>query len=849
MKKVTFNKNSTVLSLFSTPILIFIFIFLFVGLLALPSVFGMISSDGSYKSPTSDGSYKAPTVDKSYTSPKSDKSYTTPKSDNSYEKPVTGSGLEKVVSDNNFKKVISDNNFTTPVSGPGLIDLVVGSGYITPDSVNVSVRNDTDSTLIDVQPHNFSVGFNESKGGVNETIPVINQSVVNESSEEIKKDLPHGPIDTSLVGRWALYSEAIYFKDGGFKFAQTTNADLTLRRDGTWRYGKIQGTWEVLPIIDSDWEKWGIKNKFTQKLVLHNWNNGEADGPIELTSFGAKYLWAVYDAGPPEVKSPAQIWDKFSPAPAREGDETFSELNLIGRWSINSQGKSTSPILEIKEDKSWVFGTSKGTWSVAPIGEKDWDKWILPNSKATHKMMMVNWNKKDADGPIELSGGQVRDFEISYMVGDAAESKRERLQFIPLKEDKIFLTVQVKGKGVVSSKEKMIECGAKCSAEYSTDGRVELSAVAEEGWIFSKWSGGCEGDEDVCEVNADRAKTVSAEFIPGCKDNSACALDQACLKSKCSAVQCDCGSVREHSCQKYTCCADTDCSGGKSCDKSAHLCVEKSACREVIKMGDSSEKHDIVFVGDGISNYDTLEKLVLLIMDYPEKYNGVFSVTPFKENKDKFNVWMVNAADYKYDENGEPNHDDYQRFVQGCDMDTVVVITAKTFRPHAFFPTEGASGGAVFLSLGFLGTRGADYAFKNSGRLLLHELGHAIGGLADEYVEYDKGSINLDVVMNCAPDLATAKQKWGDLVGVEGVDYYTGVKDIPGTTYYKNPTMTVPELGYFPDGSDWADGGCSYDWTNIRPTIGSIMNSQFEMKYDYGPVNERELTKKLAVYK
>ncbi len=827
-----------------------LFIFVIIGLLALPSITGMITSDGSYKSPKSDAGYTSPTIDKSYKSVTSDKSY---------EAPTTGPGFKVVKSDDTFKKVISDNNFSAPLTGPGLIDFVIGSGYVTPDSMNVSVGNMTEFNKIGVGLPNYDSEVNQSKEGVNksksvinESKDVINQSLVNGPVEEINKDFPHGPIDTSLVGRWALYSEAIYYKDGEFKFASTTNAELTLRRDGTWRYGSSQGTWEVSPITDSDWEKWGIKNKFTQKLVLHGWPEGiegRADGPIEVTSYGARYLWAVYEAAPPQVKSAAQIWDKFSPAPAREGDDTFSELNIIGRWKINSEGKSTSPILEIKKDKSWVFGTSQGTWSVMPIEEQDWTKWVLPNSKATHKIIMANWNKKDADGPIELSGGQVRFFEVSYLVGLTAEAKRERLQFIPLKEDKNVLSVQIKGKGGVFSKEKMIECGTKCSAEYSTEGRVELTAIAEEGWVFSKWGGGCEGDENVCEVTIDRAKAVLAEFIPGCRDDSVCPLDQACLKSRCSAVQCDCGFVKEHICQKYNCCADTNCGEGRTCDMVTHLCVTKSGCREVMINGDPAAKHDIVFVGDGISDYGILKKLVLLVMDYQNKYNGVFSITPFKENKDKFNVWMVTAPDYMYDESGEPNQEDFQRFVKGCDVDTVVVITGKTYRPYAFFPTQGASGGVVFLSLGFLAPRGADYALKNSGRLLLHELGHAIGGLADEYVEYGKGSSNLESVMNCASDLTTAKKKWGDLVGIESVDYYTGVKDVPGTIYYKSPTMTVPELGYFPDGSDWADGGCSYDWTNIRPTIGSIMNSQFEMKYDYGPVNERELEKKMEMYK
>ena len=148
-----------------------------------------------------------------------------------------------------------------------------------------------------------------------------------------------------------------------------------------------------------------------------------------------------------------------------------------------------------------------------------------------------------------------------------------------------------------------------------------------------------------------------------------------------------------------------------------------------------------------------------------------------------------------------------------------------------------------------MGIRGSDFAAKYSGRLLLHEFGHAFGGLSDEYVEYGKGTRkDIHLLPNCAEDLENAKAKWGDLVGIEGVDFYTGIPDVPGTKYFKNDYVSVPEIGLFPDGSDIGDGGCAYELKNIRPTTSSIMKFQFEMDYDYGPVNERELQRKLDDY-
>ena len=555
---------------------------------------------------------------------------------------------------------------------------------------------------------------------------------------------------------------------------------------------------------------------------------------------------------------------KFAPGPAdpKKEDVIFSEKQLVGKWKMHSQGRyqdevgewvfesDLSRILEIKEDKTWDFGPSKGTWNVLPIEEDDWKRWGVSPYGPAKKIVMDKWNQKGADGPIEANSGQVSFFWVIYTVQYEGKPKPQQYQqkFVPLESDLVRLTIEKEGSGKVSA-ENGIDCGGACAKDYPADAKVTLTVAPDNGWAFLGWSGGCRGIDSTCTVTLDRATTVKAEFAPGCTDDSACSLDQKCENSKCVRVSCECGSVNNHACQPYECCSEEQCGEGMTCSKDIHKCAAESQCREVMINGNPKDKLDIVFVGDGIDDYGKLGSIVNLVMDFDGKYNGVFSVSPFKENKHNFNVWMVIAPDYEYGANGEPVLEDFQRFVQTCERDTVVIPTGKTYRPFAFFPTDGARGGIVYLSLGFLAIRSPEFAIENSGRLLLHELGHAIGGLTDEYVEYGVGSRDLSTVVNCAPNLEAAKERWGDLVGEEEVDYYTGVKGVPGTKYYKSPAATIPELGAFPDGSDWSDGGCSYDWKNIRPTIGSFMNNQFEEGVDYGPVNERQLTKQLEGFK
>jgi hypothetical protein len=94
----------------------------------------------------------------------------------------------------------------------------------------------------------------------------------------------------------------------------------------------------------------------------------------------------------------------------------------------------------------------------------------------------------------------------------------------------------------------------------------------------------------------------------------------------------------------------------------------------------------------------------------------------------------------------------------------------------------------------------------------LHELGHAAFGLKDEYVEKGKGDKSGEP--NCAPDIETAREWWGDLEP-EGAGYYNG---------------------------------CAYLEKNIKPTKKSIMSCNYDGFY-FGPVNERQITKKIEEMK
>lgn len=88
---------------------------------------------------------------------------------------------------------------------------------------------------------------------------------------------------------------------------------------------------------------------------------------------------------------------------------------LVGSWRPYSEAiyydsgtnniiTPVSRYLELKSDGTWAFGSSTGTWSVSSLRSKDWSSWGISSYGPTRKLVLNNWNKGTAAGPIEESG-------------------------------------------------------------------------------------------------------------------------------------------------------------------------------------------------------------------------------------------------------------------------------------------------------------------------------------------------------------------------------------------------------------------------------------------------------------
>ena len=75
------------------------------------------------------------------------------------------------------------------------------------------------------------------------------------------------------------------------------------------------------------------------------------------------------------------------------------------------------------------------------------------------------------------------------------------------------LTVVLTGNGTVSSSDKVISCGSKCTSTYSAGTIVTLTAKAGSNNTFSGWTGACTGTALTCSVTIADAMTVNAQFV------------------------------------------------------------------------------------------------------------------------------------------------------------------------------------------------------------------------------------------------------------------------------------------------------------------------------------------------
>lgn len=237
---------------------------------------------------------------------------------------------------------------------------------------------------------------------------------------------------------------------------------------------------------------------------------------------------------------------------------------------------------------------------------------------------------------------------------------------------------------------------------------------------------------------------------------------------------------------------------------------------KVYYSGESSKKLDIVFLPEGYS-----ENEMQKFKDDCKRFASyLFDYSPFKENKDKINVWGIEAPSKEsgtdipgkniWKQTALNSHFytfDSERYLMTEDYHRVRDIAANAPYDQIFIlvNTEKYGGGAIYNFYSM--TSAYD---KRANQIFIHEFGHGLAGLADEYgndnTYQDMYPTDVEPWEPNLTTLVNFESKWKKLMSPE-----TPIPT-PNEDKYKNV------IGVFEGGGYVAKGV-------YRPTFNSIMNS------------------------
>lgn len=249
---------------------------------------------------------------------------------------------------------------------------------------------------------------------------------------------------------------------------------------------------------------------------------------------------------------------------------------------------------------------------------------------------------------------------------------------------------------------------------------------------------------------------------------------------------------------------------GRKLPRARLSAAEQAADGEVTKVvdnGSTADRLDVVVVGDGY----TAAELDRFHTDAKEKWSEITAVQPYTTYQGLFNVWTVDAVSNESGVSGDPGRDvvrdtalgsyfwcdDIERLL--CiDQDEVDAYVAKA--PEAdlvvVLANSAKYGGAGYNepseTLGYEGISTASAGNEKSGQVAIHETGHSLGKLADEYFypgvpDYEKYTgpepADSNVSTLAAADMSGQRAKWHHWLGEESPDGGT-VGTYEGGGYY-----------------------------------------------------------------
>ncbi|WP_084557862.1 M64 family metallopeptidase [Hamadaea tsunoensis] len=210
--------------------------------------------------------------------------------------------------------------------------------------------------------------------------------------------------------------------------------------------------------------------------------------------------------------------------------------------------------------------------------------------------------------------------------------------------------------------------------------------------------------------------------------------------------------------------------------------------------GSTSTRFDLVFVGDGY----TASQMALYHQHVAEKWATLTTIAPYSTYKNYFNVWMVDVVSAQSGVDNDPTVGVSRNTALGayfwCSnterllcIDTNAVASYAANAP-AVDMVVAVANSTKYGGAGYSTVATASGGNVQSGLIVQHELGHSIGGLADEY-DTPYGAYTgaeptePNVTRYTAAQMTSGKRKWyaslgqatpdGGVIGAfEGAKYY-----------------------------------------------------------------------------
>ncbi|WP_245727831.1 M64 family metallopeptidase [Streptomyces vietnamensis] len=237
--------------------------------------------------------------------------------------------------------------------------------------------------------------------------------------------------------------------------------------------------------------------------------------------------------------------------------------------------------------------------------------------------------------------------------------------------------------------------------------------------------------------------------------------------------------------------------GGRNQPASRLTATEAVADGEVAKVIDNgpiADRLDIVVVGDGY----TVAELPRFHADAQRKWAELTAVEPYTTYRNLFNVWTVDAVSNQSGISGDPSPGTLRDTALGSyfwcdgierllcvDQDKVDGYVAKAPEADLVLVLANSTkyGGAGYnepsKTLGYEGISTASAGNEKSGQVAIHETGHSLGKLADEYFYPDYPGYeryvgpepaDSNITTLTADDMADRGTKWHRWLGEQSPD-------------------------------------------------------------------------------